>query len=244
MLSSTQFKLTDNSLLAAGHVPESRFGVWFLGTETWAIHVLTRAVNDLERLIPQRSESYGVIVDLGCGWGRSFQLLHQRFRPRRLIGIDADPAMLAASAAEARARNIAVEFRLESASQLSLASESADMVFCHQTFHHLIDQEGAIREVFRVLKPGGVLLMAESTRRYIHSWMIRLLFRHAMDVQRTADEYLAMVRDAGFRVEPSAISYPFLWWSRSDLGILERVFGIAPPEKREETLVNLVAVRP
>ena len=244
MLSSTQFELAENSLPAAGHVPESRFGVWFLGTETWAIHVLTRALNDLERLIPQRSASYDVIVDIGCGWGRSFQLLHQRFKPRRLIGIDADPAMLAASAAEVGTRNMAVEFRLESASRLSLPSESADMVFCHQTFHHLVDQEGAIREIFRVLKPGSVLLMAESTRRYIHSWIIRLLFRHAMDVQRTADEYLAMIQAAGFRVEPSSISYPFLWWSRPDLGILERVFGIEPPEEREETLVNLVAVRP
>lgn len=244
MSSSTQLKLTDNGLLAAGHVAESRFGVWFLGTETWAIHVLTRAVNDLERLIPQRLPSYDVVVDIGCGWGRSFHLLHQRFKPRRLIGIDADPAMLAASAAEVRTRNISVEFRLESASQLSLPSESADMVFCHQTFHHLVEQESAIREIFRVLKPGGVLLMAESTRRYIHSWMIRLLFRHAMDVQRTADEYLAMVRGAGFRVDPMAVSYPFLWWSRADLGILERVFGIAPPGEREETLVNLVAVRP
>ena len=35
-------------------VPESRFGVWFLKTETWAIHVLKRAFGDLERLIDDR----------------------------------------------------------------------------------------------------------------------------------------------------------------------------------------------
>ena len=76
--------------------------------------------------------------------------------------------------------------------------------------------------------------------------MIRLLFRHPMQVQKSAPEYLALVRDAGFRVEPAQVSYPYLWWSREDLGIGERWFGIAPPPapQREETLINLVAVKP
>ncbi len=126
----------------------------------------------------------------------------------------------------------------------TLASQSVDLVFCHQTFHHLIEQEEALREFFRVLKPGGILLFAESTRRYIESWIIMLLFRHPMEVQKTAPEYLQMVRDAGFDVAPASISYPYLWWSRTDLGVLERWFGIAPRADREETLINLVAVKP
>jgi hypothetical protein len=97
-----------------------------------------------------------------------------------------------------------------------------------------------------VLKPGGMLLMAESTKAYIHSWIIRLLFRHPMDVQKTAEEYLALIRQAGFEVHPDRISYPYLWWSRSDLGLLNKL-GIkkTPPiGQREETLLNLVAIKP
>jgi ubiquinone/menaquinone biosynthesis C-methylase UbiE len=225
------------------HVPETAFGKWFLRTETWTVHVLERALNDLERLMPQ-GRSYEVVADVGCGFGRSLPKLNQRFKPTRLIGMDIDPEMLAASANEVKSHGVQADFICCSSSNITLEDNSVDLLFCHQTFHHLIDQENAIKEFFRVLKPGGVLLFAESTRRYIHSWIIRLLFRHPMDVQKTAPEYLALVRNAGFAVPDSAVSYPFLWWSREDLGMMETVLRISPPVEREETLINLVATKP
>lgn len=97
--------------------------------------------------------------------------------------------------------------------------------------------------MFRVLKPGGLLLFAESTRAYIHSWIIRLFFRHPMHAQRSADEYMAMIRDHGFAFGPKNVSLPYFWWSRPDLGAFEW-FGFGVPAQREETLVNLVAVKP
>jgi SAM-dependent methyltransferase len=227
-----------------GHVPESRFGRWFLATATWTDHVLVRALRDLDRLIKDRGRASPVVVDVGCGFGRSFKLLRDRFAPQRLIGIDIEPEILAAATSRAQRDGVAVEILQASNSNLPLADRSADIVFCHQTLHHLVAQEAALREFRRVLKPGGMLLLAESTRAYIHSWMIRLLFRHPMHVQRTAAQYVAMVRDAGFTVDDAAISSPYLWWSRSDLGIGERRFGVTPPADREETLINLVAVRP
>ncbi len=224
-------------------VPETHFGVWFLKTEIWAEHVLLRALKDLDRLIPSRQSAYPVIVDIGCGNGRSFQLLHERFGSQHMIGIDVNADLLQIAAQRTKAQGLHVEFQQTMSSHMMLADQSVDMIFCHQTFHHLMDQEAALAEFRRVLKPGGLFLFAESTRKYIHSPMIRLLFRHPMDVQRSAGEYLAMIGDAGFRVDDSAISFPYLWWSRNDLGLLERWFRIAPPRNREETLLNCVAVK-
>jgi len=87
------------------------------------------------------------------------------------------------------------------------------------------------------------LLFAESTKRYIHSLQIRLLFRHPMDVQKTAEEYIGIIRNAGFDLPDERISLPFLWWSRPDCGFLEWI-GFPVPNKREETLVNAVAIKP
>jgi ubiquinone/menaquinone biosynthesis C-methylase UbiE len=226
------------------HVPETVFGKWFLKTNTWSVHVLDRALNDLERLIPQRRSSYPVVADVGCGWGMSLGKLNERFQPQRLIGMDIDPEMVQAAAQRNNGLAGKIEYVCCSSARMHLEDNSVDLLFCHQTFHHLIDQEQAIHEFFRVLKPGGILLFAESTRRYIHSWSIRLLFRHPMEVQKTAPQYLGLIRAAGFMVKPEAISYPYLWWSREDLGVMERWFGIQPPSKREETLINLVAIKP
>ena len=225
------------------YVHETGFGRWFLGTETWAVHVVKRALDDLERLIPDRQASYPVVLDVGCGWGHSLLELNKRFRPRHLVGVDIDLTMVQTSARQVRSRGIEADLRQSGASRLPAADESVDLLFCHQTFHHLVDQDRAIAEFHRVLRPGGLLLFAESTKAYIDSWIIRLLFRHPMDVQKTADEYLALVRQAGFDVPPEAVSYPYLWWSRADLGLAERLLGIPPKPTREETLINLVGVR-
>jgi len=229
--------------LSTGFVPESRFGVWFLSTNIWVDYVLKCAADDLNRLIGNRRASYPVIVDFGCGFGRSFKLLEERFRPIRIVGIDADPKMLARSRLEARRHGLPVELKRTRNSSLPLGDESVDMIFCHQTFHHLVDQRRALREFHRVLKPEGLLLFAESTRKFIDSWIIRLLFRHPMETQRSAHEYLSMINEAGFETGPDSVSYPYSWWSRKDFAIMERWFGVVARQPHEETLINVIAVR-
>ena len=224
-------------------VPETRIGFWFLGTETWTRSVLRVALNDLERLIPERKPSYPVVLDVGCGQGKSFRPLIEHFSPQRLIGVDAEEKCLRRARAEAAKESVPIDLRRGDLAALELPDASVDLVFCHQTFHHLTRQEMALNQFYRVLKPGGLLLFAESTRAYIHSWIIRLFFRHPMHLQRSADGYMAMIRAQGFRFGPQNLSFPYLWWSRADLGALEWL-GFGVPAQREETLINLVATKP
>ncbi|MGE3538584.1 MAG: class I SAM-dependent methyltransferase [Candidatus Tectimicrobiota bacterium] len=224
-------------------VPETRFGFWFLGTEIWTNHVLAVAIHDLERLIPQRQPAYPVILDIGCGQGKSFRLLHHIFSPQCLIGVDVDAASLQQARRQATQDNLQVELLQNDGAALELPDACVSLVFCHQTFHHMIRQEETLSELYRVLQPGGLLLFAESTRAYISSWIIRLLFRHPMEVQRSAAEYLAMLHHQGFTFGPENISFPYLWWSRPDFGMVEWL-GFPLPQKREETLLNVVARKP
>lgn len=229
----------------APYVEETRFGAWFLGTDTWFNFVLKVAVLDLVRLIGPRKRSYPVVVDVGCGRGRSFRLLKIVLRAERLVGLDMDTHAIELARQRVTREKVPVEFLANDCSAIDLPDASVDVVFCHQTFHHLVRQEKALDEFHRILKPGGLLFFAESTREYIHSWVIKLLFAHPMEVQKSADEYVAMIRRHGFEFGPENVSYPYLWWSRPDFGVLEAL-GIRPRPRgqREETLVNVVARKP
>jgi len=227
-------------------VHESAFGKWFLNTKTWDKRVIRVALHDLLQLMEEKNRIFPCVLDVGVGFGKSLLCLDEHFCPEKIIGLDIDPGVIDEARELANECHAKVEFKIGNAAKIELADESVDMVFCHQTFHHIVDQESAINEFYRVLKPGGLLLFAESTRKYIHSWIIKWLFRHPMDVQKTAEQYLNMIEAAGFHFSERNVSYPYLWWSRSDLGIMERWFRQPVPAQgdREETLVNLVATKP
>ncbi|WP_282386845.1 MULTISPECIES: class I SAM-dependent methyltransferase [unclassified Pseudomonas] len=233
--------------LSDSYVEETRFGLWFLRSHTWQHHVLRVAINDLRGLFSEALPEHPVLLDAGCGQGKSFGHLRQTFAPQRLIGVDADPHSLQLSAEEATRLGMPVDLIGSDCATLNVADASVDLLFCHQTFHHLVEQEKALAEFYRVLKPGGYLLFAESTEAYIDTWVIRWLFRHPMHVQKSAAGYLQMIREQGFEFAERNVSYPYLWWSRSkDFGLLERL-GLSKPKQfgeREETLVNVVARKP
>ncbi|HEX8590438.1 class I SAM-dependent methyltransferase [Pseudomonas sp.] len=229
------------------YVEETRLGFLFLRSHTWQHHVLRVAINDLRSLFSEALPQNPVLLDAGCGQGKSFQYLQSAFKPTKILGIDADPLSLQLSAEEARRRGLNVELIGSDCAALQLPDASVDMVFCHQTFHHLVEQEQSLAEFYRVLKPGGYLLFAESTEAYIDTWVIRWFFRHPMHVQKSAAQYLDMLSNEGFHFTAHNVSYPYLWWSRArDFGLLERLKLVKPKPfgEREETLINVVARKP
>ena len=95
------------------------------------------------------------VLDLACGDGHGLALLHASRRAGRLtlIGVDLSAGELAA--ARARLGDHAALYRCK-AQQLTLASGSVDGVFSHLALILMDDADGVMREVRRVLKPGGV----------------------------------------------------------------------------------------
>lgn len=247
MLDQTQSHIKMRPARERGFVPESRFGFWFLGTRTWEWEVIRYSLKDLAGLISAPRESYPVLLDAGCGQGKAFNLLCEHFRPRRLIGLDAETKGLRRARKSAARRRLPVELLKADCAAIPLPDACVDLVFCHQTFHHLVHQENALAEFYRVLKPGGLLLFAESTRAYICTWFIWFLFRHPQASQHSAEEYLAMIRRAGFAFDTRNVLFPYLWWSRTTVkGTLELLHlrRTPPSGEREETLVYMAATKP
>lgn len=234
-----------NKHLSAEHnwVRESRFGRWFLRSNTWYRYVLSEAVLDFKRLLSRRDHNTQRILDAGCGEGIAFPLLIEHLRPSRIDGIDIDVEQLQRARSRLLASNCNVELTHTNASQTPFEDDTFDLIFAHQLLHHTTEQIPTLREFHRILKPGGWLLSAESCEAFIHTPLVRWFFRHPMHMQRDSQGYVDLIRSQGFELSDADIQRTIPWWSLSDLGILRRL-GIQRPRDKQVTEVLSIARKP
>ena len=106
-------------------------------------------------------------------------------------------------------------------------------------------RDDALKGKTYVVTGGGTGLGKSMTKYFLQLGANVVITSRKLPVlQKTAEEYLALVRSANFIVPEDKISYPYLWWSREDLAIKENLFGIKPAPDKEETLINLIAQKP
>ena len=102
------------------------------------------------------------VVDVGCGlghWGRA--LCRVLPAGAHVIGVDREQEWVRAAQNTPSAAGVTFSFVLGDASALPLPSASADLVTCQTLLIHVADPRAVLREMHRVLRPGGRLLLAE-----------------------------------------------------------------------------------
>ena len=103
------------------------------------------------------------ILDLGCGAGFDTLLAAKKVGPNgKVIGIDVTPQMIVKARNNAGSLGLMnVEFVLGEIEDLPIPNASADLVISNGVFNLCSDKPKVLSEVFRVLKPGGRLQMAD-----------------------------------------------------------------------------------
>lgn len=99
------------------------------------------------------------VLDVACGTGVVARLASRRVGSNgTVVGIDANAGMLAVARAAAPA-DLSIEWYEMSAEAMSLPDEAFDVVLCQIGLQFMEDQRAALREMRRVLTPGGKLIL-------------------------------------------------------------------------------------
>ncbi len=111
-------------------------------------------------------------LDLGCGTGEMLKLIFQKDADKALYGIDLSEKMLSVAKSKLPDQ---VKLLLGDSESLPFPDNTFDVMFCNDSFHHYPAPMNVLREVHRVLKPGGTFpngrLLAATCRAHHYEFL-------------------------------------------------------------------------
>ena len=157
------------------------------------------------------------ILDVGCGGGRTIQTLASLAPTGIVHGVDYAAASVAA-ARRTNARSIEegrVDIQLASVSALPFPQDAFDLVTAVETHYYWPSLIDDLREVLRVLKPGGTLvIVAEAYRGRSMDWLYRPAMRMLRARYLTIEEHRQFLTDAGYEAVDVSVE-PAKGWLRA-----------------------------
>ena len=184
----------------------------------WNRAVFARRTGEVARFLAPHLRPGMRLLDCGCGPGSITVDLARTVAPGEAVGIDLREDALAQGRALARERSLAnVTFETASVYQLPYPDRSFDAAFACAVLQHLAAPLAALKEMRRVLKPGGVIGIVDGsstitfrypTNAHLDTWdRLRMLEReHNAGRPSDALRLRTLLREAGFaRTQASGV---------------------------------------
>lgn len=163
--------------------------------------VRSRTVLDL--LSANRGEK---ILDIGCGNARD--IVHILEKGAQVIGVDISEGMVFEAQQELAKLGFGdVLLKVGDATRLDFSDGEFDKVLCSEVIEHIPEADKALSEMWRVLKPGGLLVLSTPNpkswygfdRYIVWEKILRRKWNHPFDQWRSMRELVAMIERAGFK---------------------------------------------
>lgn len=121
------------------------------------VKTILAVLQDFLKSTPTSSLS---LLDVGSSTGIIDNYLADHFL--KVIGIDIDEEALHFAQEKFQKSNL--EFKLDDLMELSFSDDTFDVVVCTQIYEHVPDSQTMVKEIFRILKPGGICYFAAGNR--------------------------------------------------------------------------------
>ena len=120
------------------------------------------------------------VIDVGCGGGYASERMAKM--GMQVVGVDPSEASVRAAREHALESDLDIDYRLGAGEALPLEDDSCDIAFCCDVLEHVEDVQQVVREIYRVLKPGG-LFFFDTINRTAFSWLF--MIKVAQDIPLT-----------------------------------------------------------
>lgn len=121
-------------------------------------------------IAPKLPTTGGVLLDVGCGPGGLFAPLRSRRSSTRIVGLDVQPAMVEAARVEAEKLGHVEVIEADLAGALPLPTAGVDVAVASMVLHEMPFPIRLLRELHRVVRPGGALLVYDWVRQPLASY--------------------------------------------------------------------------
>lgn len=140
------------------------------------------------------------VLDVACGTGQLLEMLAEQSEQSELVGIDRVPAMLEVAKQSLGQR---ATFLAGEAHHLPFEDAHFQLITSTNALHYFPDAAGALREIRRVISPGGNLIITDWCRNYVAMQVLNRLLpwtQHAHVHTFNTVELKNSLNDAGFSI--------------------------------------------